>query len=228
MPLSQIHHVNIVTNSGAIGRRVIISPNVEARTLAHRDLRNERHKIIGDTLRIFADEAGGMSAYRIKVAKTANTPLWVGPVQVKENLFYHQLAAAIGIGGPRGHGLDKRHHRLLTIDRGRGTEDQRLDPCATHGLKQLDTAMNIIVVIHQRLFDRLTYGLEAGKVDNGTDRVVGKHFVERTGIANVAFDKVRPLPRKTLDAFKHADFAIAEVVKNQQLMSRLREGHAGM
>gem|GEM_PF-4826825 len=55
----------------------------------------------------------------------------------------------------------------LTIDRCRGTEDQGAYPCSLHGLKKINRANNIVIVVSKRTFYRFTQSLETGEVNNG-------------------------------------------------------------
>ncbi len=68
MPVGQINHMDVVPYPGAIGCGVVIAPDVEKFSLAHGDLRNEGHQVVGDILRIFANQAGFMRADGIEIA----------------------------------------------------------------------------------------------------------------------------------------------------------------
>ena len=75
MPIGQINHMDVVPHPGAIGRGVVIAPDVEKLALANGDLGDEGHQIVGDALRIFTDQPGFMRANWVEIAQPRDAPV---------------------------------------------------------------------------------------------------------------------------------------------------------
>ena len=67
MPLSQINNVNIISNTCAIGSKIIIPKNAKLLSATNRNLRDLGHQIIRYAVWVFADIATFMRANRIEV-----------------------------------------------------------------------------------------------------------------------------------------------------------------
>ena len=93
----QIHHMDIVTDSSAVRRIVIISKHTDLFELAYSHLSNIRRQIIRDTLRILSDLPALVSAYRIKVTQQDHRPLRICLLDICKNLFKHTLCLAVRI-----------------------------------------------------------------------------------------------------------------------------------
>lgn len=62
MPDSEIHDMDVITDTCAIGRIVVGSHHVHIRPATDGDLSNERHQVIGSADRIFADQAWNITS----------------------------------------------------------------------------------------------------------------------------------------------------------------------
>ena len=133
MPISQIADMDIVTHTCPINCRVIIAPNIQVLALASRHLRHVRHKIIGQSLRGFTNQARFMCTHRIKVAQASNPPLRISLIHIGEDIFYQQLGATIRVGGRPMKIFTNRHVSGIAINGGRGRKDQRLYCGSAHG-----------------------------------------------------------------------------------------------
>ena len=54
--LGQIHHMYVVANASAIRCVVVLAVHVEFTQLAHGDLRDKRHQVVGDAIGILTDQ----------------------------------------------------------------------------------------------------------------------------------------------------------------------------
>ena len=55
MPKRQIYHVNIIAYIRTVGGILIVAEYIDTGQFSAGNLRHERHKVVGDTLRVFAD-----------------------------------------------------------------------------------------------------------------------------------------------------------------------------
>ncbi|MNN20101.1 hypothetical protein D3C81_1333620 [compost metagenome] len=104
MAQRQVDHVDVVAHARAVRRIVIVAEDGQALAAADGHLRDEGHQIVRNASRIFADQAAGMRADRIKVAQHADLPLSISMHEITQDLLDHQLGAAVGVG----HGQARR------------------------------------------------------------------------------------------------------------------------
>mmetsp|Transcript_8724 Transcript_8724/g.28822 ORF Transcript_8724/g.28822 Transcript_8724/m.28822 type:complete len:270 (+) Transcript_8724:809-1618(+) len=91
VPLGQVDHVDVVPHASAVGRRVIVTEDGEARPLADGDLLQEGHQVVRDALRVLADAAGRVGADGVEVAKQGDVELRVGGGDVAQDLLDEEL-----------------------------------------------------------------------------------------------------------------------------------------
>ena len=87
----QIAHVDVVAHTGAVGCGVVVAKDLNGLELAHGNLRDIGHQVVGDALGILADQARRMGADGIEITEQHNVPLGVGGVNVHKDLLDHHL-----------------------------------------------------------------------------------------------------------------------------------------
>src|SRR5450830_1380235 len=133
VPNRQILYVNVVAYTSTIRGIVITAPDTEFVAFADGDLCDEGHQIIRRALRIFADQATFVRAYRIEVAKQRDACIGLSDMQITQNVFHHEFTATVRAG--------RREWMIFTvgqelrdaIHRCGGTEDNCLHACGMHG-----------------------------------------------------------------------------------------------
>jgi hypothetical protein len=80
--------MDLVPNTGAIRRWIIITKDAQLSPLAGCDLRYVGHQIIRYTIGIFTNEATVVRSNRIEVAQTSNAPFGVRCCNVAQYFFY--------------------------------------------------------------------------------------------------------------------------------------------
>ena len=139
---------------------------------ADSNLRDIRHQIVRNTLRILADTAGLMCSDRIEIAQKNDSQFRVSLCRVLENLLHHDLGPAIWVGAAAAlHRFDVRNRILLAVNRCGGRENKLLDTCLLHALEQRQRGVDIVAVILQRLLYRLTDCLQTSEVNHTVDLV---------------------------------------------------------
>lgn len=226
--LGEVDHVDVVAHASAVGRGVVAAPDAQALAPAGGDLGDEGHEVVGDALRVFADQAAGVGADGVEIAQQCDAPVGLGPVEVAQHVLDHQLAAAVGIGGRERMLLGQRQELGLTIDGGRRAEDQGLDAGGAHGLQQAQAADDVVVVVVERLLRRFADGLEAGKVDDGAAAVRAQHGLDGWLVAHVATHHGQRLAGDALHALQRLGVAVAEVVEDDDVVAGLQQFDAGV
>src|SRR5574343_98653 len=226
--LGQIDHMDVVTHPGAIGCGVVIAEDAEELTLAHGHLGDEGHQVVGDAIGVFADQTTLVRAHRVEVAQDRHLPARVGRLQVAQDVLAHQLGAAIGVGDLQLARFGDRHGVGITIDGGRGAEDDAAHVGAVHGLQQGQGAADVVVEVAYRLGHRFAHGLEAGKVDHAIDAVPGKDLVQCCTIAYIGLDKMEAGTTELIEPVEYLDAAVAQVVHDDHLVAGLHEFDCGV
>ena len=104
-------------------------------------------------------------------------------------MLYHKLGAPIGISWRKREALSNRDRSGVTIYRGRRGEDHIPNPGLLHRRQQNERAPHIVIVILQRLIDRLTHCLEAGEVQYGNNRMDSENLVQAVTIPDISVYK---------------------------------------
>ena len=74
----QVDDMDIVTDAGTVGGGVVVTKNLEMLKFADGHLGNIREEIVGNTLRVFADQSGRMGADGVEVTEDGNVPGRIG------------------------------------------------------------------------------------------------------------------------------------------------------
>ena len=152
--LSQIHDVQVVAYSRSIRSVVVVAEHGQLLSSANSDLANVWHKIVGDAIRVLADETRRVRAYGIEVSQDHHTPIRVllRRVEVLEHFFDHELATSVRICDSHSHLriLSKRHFRHATVYGGRAAENDRMAIVLVEQLQQSQCTTHIVGVVLQR------------------------------------------------------------------------------
>ena len=81
-----------------------------------------------------------------------------------------------------------------------------------HGLDQPQRADHVVVVICERITNRLGNGFQSGEMDDGAASVQRQCLKQRVAVANIAVDRGGRDPGDALDPVQHLVTAIAEIV----------------
>ena len=126
--------MDIIAYAGAIFSRVVVTKDGQRVATANGDLGNVRHQVVRDPLRVFPHVARRMGANRVEVTQQGNAPLWLGFLQVSQDLLHHQLAFAVrALRGAGRETFDIRDFRLIAVDGGGGAKDEVLHARGAHG-----------------------------------------------------------------------------------------------
>ena len=222
--LGEVDHVDVVTHAGAVGGGVVVAKDLYGLELAHGHLRHVGHEVVGDALGILADESRRVRADGVEVAEQHDVPLGVGRVEVGEDLLYHPLGPAVGVGaGLLGALLGERKLVRVAVDGAGAREDDGLAAVVAHDVHERERALDVVVVVLDGLLDRLAHGLEAGEVDHAVDGVLVEDAVERIAVEHVVLvegEAARGLVAHDLaHAVERHDARVGQVVDHHDLVA---------
>ncbi len=128
--------MDIIADTCAIRRIIIIAPDVELLATARRNLRDDWHQIVWDTLWIFPNQTAFMCADWIEIAQDRNFPAVIAVIEIAQHIFDDELRAAIRICCGQWLVFGDGEFFRIAINRGRRAENQRFDACGFHRLQQ--------------------------------------------------------------------------------------------
>ena len=126
MPISEVGHVDVVADAGAVGRRVVRPEHAQVRPDPERHLLDVGHQVVRDADGVLADAPRRVRAHGVEVPQQDHAPAVLGLGDVRENVLDHQLGAAVGGHGAARVGLVERGALRLAVDGAGGGEDHLL------------------------------------------------------------------------------------------------------
>ena len=149
-------------------------------------------------------------------------------VEVGQDLFDHELAAAIRIRHRRGVLLVQRQVLRGAIDGGRGAEDELAHTFVLHGTQQYQGAVDVVVVVVHGLCDGFAYGLLARKVHHAVNAVLFQCGFQCLLIAHIALNHRDGATSDAFHTLHSFGVAVAEVVKNHDPTAMANQFDGGM
>ena len=170
-----------------------------------------------------------MRTDRVEVAQQRDAPLRLGFLQIGQDLLHHQLAFAVrALRRPGREAFNVRDFRLIAVDGGGRAKDEVFDVGRTHGGDETQGAVDVVVVILERLSNGFTDRFQTCEVDHRFNGVVVKDLGHQRFVTDVAFHERRVFTAKTFNHRQHAALTVAQVVENDDVMAVLQQLHAGM
>ena len=140
---------------------------------------------VGRVLDLLAGAQLRVRTDRVEVAQAEG--LEVGGVGgVTQDELHHELGGRIGGTGVQCGLLGHLEFFVSGIDRGRGGEQDAVHAVALHTLEQGDGLADVVVVVGQRLINRLRDDDLGRAVHDGVDLVLGEDAVEQVLVGDVA------------------------------------------
>ena len=227
--LREVNDVDIVAHARSVGGGIVVPEHADLRQLADRHFGDVRGEVVGDALRILADQPARVRAHGVEVAQQGDRPAGVGDIQVAQDLFLHIFGGAVRVGrAARAAVFVQRELFGRAVDgRGRG-EDELFDAELLHRFEQHEGGAEVVVVVLERLFDALPHRLEPRKVDDPVDGVFAEHLFESGGVAHVLLVEAHRFAGDLPDALDRLGGRVAQVVDDDHAVARLQQFDAGM
>jgi len=132
--LCQIHHMQIVTDSSAVRRRIVLSKNLECFTASSRHLGDVWEQVVGDAQGIFADVTTGVSTHWIEISEAGNAP-GAYPGECLQHHFHGELRLRIGMHGSGRRVLAQWERLRFPIHRRGAAENERAATVPFHRIR---------------------------------------------------------------------------------------------
>ena len=190
----EIDNMDIVAHARAILRWIVVAVDGKASELPDRDLRNIRHQIVRDALRVLSDEPRFMGADRIEIAKQRHGQLRIGRGRVPQDNLDHIFCPAVRIGASsdRRRLLD-RHLVRRAVNRCGRAENDVMTAVFFHGFEQGECRIQVVSVISERLLHRFADRFVSREMDDDLRLFLFKKSFKRRFIRNID-----PIKRKIL------------------------------
>ena len=229
MSLRQIDHMDVVSYAGSVRSVIVVSEYVELFQLAHGNLGDVGHQVVGDAVGILTDHAALVSADGIEVTQKHHVPFRVRLLDVGEDLLQHGLGPAVRVGALSLRALlrDGDDGRIA-VNSGRRGEDDVLHAMLSHHVHQGQGPGDIVLIILPGLCHGLAYRLESGEMDAGIDLFLFKNGVQRLSVQDVRLVKRHGLSRDLFHALQGLLTGIAEIVHNHHVITCILQLHNRM
>ena len=133
VPRRQIANVNVVSHARSIGSIVVVTKNAEFLADTHSRLRDVRHQVVRNAIRVFANTSTRMRPNRVEVTEQHHIPFRVRLLHVHQYLFEHRLRLSIRIRDGTLRALfGNGNFCRVAIDRRRRREDDILHAIFAH------------------------------------------------------------------------------------------------
>ena len=209
----KIDNVDVVANTGSVGGVVVVAEHADASKLADCNLCDIRKQVIGDALRVFADQTAFVGADGVEVAKKNDVPFVVANVKVGQDLLKHALGL-IRTGWLQ---LCFGHSSVMGTNSGSPYTVAELEntmflhAMLASDIAQHQGACDVVPVILERFLHAFANGLEACEVNDDVDVVLVERFGHSVAIEDIGLDEAQAIVLNTsdgADAIKR-DFALS-------------------
>ena len=220
MSFCQIYYMDIVTNPCPIRGIIVIAKYSKLFQLAYSNLRNIRHQIIGNTVRIFSHGTALMCTDRVEITKQDHIPFRICLLDICQDLLQHGLGPAIGVGAlSLGAFLCDRNHCRITIYRCRGGKDNVLHTMLSHHIYQCKSTGNIIFIILPRLLYGFSNCLKSRKMNTAVYLLFIKNLIHSLSVKDICFIKRNLLSCDGFHSLKALLTGICQIVHYYHIIS---------
>ena len=95
MSFGEVNYMNIIAPAGAVWRIVVVAEDFKFFPFAASDVHDNRHDIVWNTVRVFADKVRWVIADWVKIAQERSGKIWIGCADIFKNLLDHIFGFAI-------------------------------------------------------------------------------------------------------------------------------------
>src|SRR6185437_2057571 len=169
-----------------------------------------------------------MGTHRIEITQDTAAPGGITAMQVAQHFLNYQLGASIGVGSGKWVVFSKWQPLRITINRSGRTEDEGSYITLFHRFQQAKCPDYIIVIVCERLFNRLPNRLEAGEVNYRIRAATTQGRLQHGTIPNVALYPVEFPACNTLHPRQCLGMTIGKIVKYGNIKTCVKQLNAGM
>lgn len=119
MSFGQVHNMDVIPYSCAVGCGVVAAENAQPLTASHGHLADVGHQVVWIPPGVLADEPAGMSSDGVEVAQQCNLPGGIGSIKILKDLLDHEFGSAVGVGRRQGKVLPDGDGVRIAVNGGR-------------------------------------------------------------------------------------------------------------
>ena len=230
MAAGQIHHMDIVAHAGAIRGGVVVAKDVHFFQLADRHLGDIRHQVIGDAVGVLTDEAGLVGADGVEVAQQRHIQAGISLADILQDTLGEGLGGAVGVGGgTHREVLGNGHAGGVAVDGGGRAEHEVLAAVAAHHIQNDQCAVEVIIIVFDRLGDALAHSLVGRKLDDRGDvRALGEDLFHVLVASHICLIESEVLAGDLLHAVQHHRGSIVVVICHDHVVAGVQKLDAGV
>ena len=227
MRLGQIHHIDIVADTGAVRRVVIVAEDPQFRSQACSRLRHKGQQILRYAVGQLAYFRRRMGADGIEIPQDGSVQILVRMGFVANDFLIDLLGIAVGRQSRLNRSVliyrQMRFVRLTVHGAGR-REDEILHPMQFHHFQQRNQAADIVAIVEQRFLHRLAYRLACRKMDD-TDNIRKclEHIVQIHKIAAIDIGELRFASHNCSNAVQHVNRRVAQIIHDCHVVALLHQ-----
>ncbi len=176
---------------------------------------------------VLADRAGRVGPDRVEVAEQDRLHPTAGG-DVADDLLAHVLRPPVGALGAGRRILGDRNDRRLPVDGARRGEHQPPHPRVGHHLQQRDGRAQVVVVVRERLLDRLPHRLVGREVDHLVDTVDVECPSHGVAVPQVRLHRDQVGGGQRAERLDHPGRRVGVVVDDHDVASGVVQRHCGV
>ena len=147
---------------------------------------------------------------------------------IGEDVLDDELVLRVRVHRPQRMVFGERQALGLAVHRRRRAEHQAAHAVLGHCGEQRDRPTDVVLVVHDRLLDRLADRLPAGEMQHGLHALAREEGAERLPLAHVGAMEADIALRQLANALQHRRLGVAEVVDDHRPIARLGERDASV
>ena len=182
MRLRQVVHVDVVADTGAVRRIVIVTENRDRP--ARRDGSQHEWNQVRFRVVLLAQPPFGIGAGGVEVTQ-GNARQVVNLVEPAQQPFHHRFGFAVRVHGLDGEILPDRRGMGIAIHRRRGREHDVLHARLDHGGEQRERAAHVVLEVARRLAHRFADLGERGEMDGGVKAPLAHEIGQSAAVREV-------------------------------------------
>ena len=225
--LCQIYHIDIITDARAIWCVIIITIHLKLLTDPRCRLGYKWQQVVGHAIRQLTNHCRWVSTNRIEIAQDSSMEQLICIRFITNNL----LVDLLGIAIRRQCHLDwgsliyrQMLGRWLSVNSARTGEHDIMHIVCFHLFQERNKRHQIVTIVHQWLFYRLTNRLTCCKMNHSLNISIAIHYVTHCrSIIAVNLLKSRLFANNRSNTIQHIFVGIAQVVYNDYIISLLHQ-----
>ena len=226
----EVLDVDVVALAGAVGRGVVVAEDAQPVATTHRDLRDERHEVVGDPLRVLADRAGRVRADGVEVAQDRDPPRGVDVRDIAQHQSRSSPWSARkgwwpgAARSPRDRAAGAWSPYTVADEENTSVEQ----PCRRMARSSENVDSEVVLVVVQWQLHTFTDGLQPREVDDRVDLLRGEEMFRLVAVGEVESVHRDVSVGECVQSRHDRGFGVPEIVHDEDVVTRRRKMDDGV